>query len=95
MTTAASHFIAPLTFASLTKHPVAIEMYPKAGIEEASGSWHIDWALWADAMVIAPNASIATRFVMTQGLPTWRGFKVSPKHVCVIVIAAHRLELHL
>jgi phosphopantothenoylcysteine decarboxylase/phosphopantothenate--cysteine ligase len=54
MTDAASHFITPLTFASISRHPVALNMYPQAGAEPAHGSWHIDWALWADAMVIAP-----------------------------------------
>lgn len=67
MTPAASHFIAPLTFASIAKSPVALSMYPEAGREPASGSWHIDWALWADAMVIAP-ASAATIAKLASGL---------------------------
>lgn len=67
MTPAASHFIAPLTFASIAKFPVALSMYPEAGHEPASGSWHIDWALWADAMVIAP-ASAATIAKLAAGL---------------------------
>lgn len=54
MTDAASQFITPLTLASISKFPVAVNMYPQAGAEPAHGSWHIDWALWADAMVIAP-----------------------------------------
>ncbi len=67
MTTAASHFITPLTFASLSKFPVALNMYPSAGSEPAHGSWHIEWALWADAMVIAP-ASAATVAKLAVGL---------------------------
>lgn len=67
MTDAASHFIAPLTFASIAKHPVALEMYPQAGAEPAHGSWHIDWALWADAMVIAP-ATASTLAKLAIGL---------------------------
>jgi phosphopantothenoylcysteine decarboxylase/phosphopantothenate--cysteine ligase len=67
MTAAASHFIAPLTFASISKFPVALNMYPSAGSEPAHGSWHIDWALWADAMVIAP-ASASTIAKLATGM---------------------------
>jgi phosphopantothenoylcysteine decarboxylase/phosphopantothenate--cysteine ligase len=67
MTESATHFISPLTLSSLSKHPVALSMFPNAGTEPASGSWHIDWALWADAMVIAP-ASAATIAKLAVGL---------------------------
>ncbi|MDB5034331.1 MAG: flavoprotein [Chlorobi bacterium] len=67
MTDAASHFIAPLTFASISKFPVALNMYPPAGSEPANGSWHIDWALWADAMVIAP-ATASTLAKLATGM---------------------------
>ncbi|MBS1912162.1 MAG: bifunctional phosphopantothenoylcysteine decarboxylase/phosphopantothenate--cysteine ligase CoaBC [Bacteroidetes bacterium] len=67
MTDAASHFITPLTFASISKHPVALNMYPPAGAEPANGSWHIEWALWADAMVIAP-ATASTIAKLAVGL---------------------------
>ena len=67
MTDAATRFVSPLTFASISKHPVALQMYPAQGVEQASGSWHIDWALWADAMVIAP-ASAATIAKLAIGL---------------------------
>lgn len=67
MTPAASHFIAPLTFASLAKHPVALNMFPSPGDEPASGSWHIDWGLWADAMVIAP-ATASTIAKLAAGI---------------------------
>lgn len=66
MTEAASHFVTPLTFSSISKHPVALDMYPD-GTHAASGSWHIDWALWADAMVIAP-ASASTIAKLASGL---------------------------
>ncbi|MGE3801346.1 MAG: bifunctional phosphopantothenoylcysteine decarboxylase/phosphopantothenate--cysteine ligase CoaBC [Candidatus Kapaibacterium sp.] len=64
MTDAATRFVAPLTFASLSKHPVALSMYPEG---EASGSWHIDWALWGDGMVIAP-ASASTIAKLANGI---------------------------
>jgi phosphopantothenoylcysteine decarboxylase/phosphopantothenate--cysteine ligase len=67
MTDAASHFIAPLTLASISRFPVALNMYPQAGAEPAHGSWHIDWALWADAMVIAP-ATASTIAKLAIGL---------------------------
>jgi phosphopantothenoylcysteine decarboxylase/phosphopantothenate--cysteine ligase len=67
MTTAASHFITPLTLSSLSKHPVALDMFPSPGSEPASGSWHIDWALWGDAMVIAP-ASASTLAKLAAGI---------------------------
>jgi phosphopantothenoylcysteine decarboxylase/phosphopantothenate--cysteine ligase len=67
MTDAATRFIAPLTFASISKHPVALQMYPSQGDEQAGGSWHIDWALWADAMVIAP-ATASTIAKLAIGL---------------------------
>ena len=66
MTEAATRFVAPLTFASLSKHPVALNMYPELN-HEASGSWHIDWGLWADGMVIAP-ASASTIAKLANGI---------------------------
>jgi phosphopantothenoylcysteine decarboxylase/phosphopantothenate--cysteine ligase len=51
MTPASSHFITPLTVATLSENPVALEFYdPKTGV------WtnHVEWALWADLIVIAP-----------------------------------------
>lgn len=66
MTPSATRFIAPLTFSSLTSHPVALDMYPDA-TSDAAGSWHIDWALWADLMVIAP-ASASTIARLATGL---------------------------
>jgi len=67
MTAAASHFITPLTLSSISKHPVALDMFPQPGSESRSGSWHIDWALWADAMIIAP-ASASTIAKLATGM---------------------------
>lgn len=67
MTPSASHFITPLTFASISRFPVAIEMYPQPGREPEHGSWHIEWGTWGDAMVIAP-ASAATIAKLATGL---------------------------
>jgi len=67
MTTAATNFIAPLTFATVSKFPVSVEMYSTADALPHSGSWHIDWAAWADAMIIAPaTASTISKLATGQ-----------------------------
>lgn len=51
MTPASSHFITPLTLATLSENPVGLEFY-----DPSTGEWtnHVEWALWADAMIFAP-----------------------------------------
>jgi phosphopantothenoylcysteine decarboxylase/phosphopantothenate--cysteine ligase len=51
MTPAATHFITPLTVATLSENPVGIEFY-----DPKTGAWtnHVEWALWADCMIFAP-----------------------------------------
>lgn len=51
MTSASTAFISPLTLATLSKNPVAIDF-----IKNAEGEWenHVELGLWADLMVIAP-----------------------------------------
>ena len=51
MTKSASDFVTPLTFATLSKSPVEIELYDKQ-----NGNWanHVELGGWADAFVIAP-----------------------------------------
>ena len=55
MTPAATHFITPLTLGTLSRREVMVEMFP-AGAGTAASRWtaHIDLALWADLMLIAP-----------------------------------------
>lgn len=51
MTRSAREFITPLTFESLSGHPVYEEVF------ERPSSWemeHISWARWADAAIVAP-----------------------------------------
>lgn len=60
MTKDATHFITPLTLATLSKNPVHVE-YFKAD----TGEWnnHVDMGLWADALVIAPlSANTLAKF---------------------------------
>lgn len=55
MTPSATAFVPPLTFSALSGNEVfisALPASPEAGTR--STTWHIDNALWADAMVIAP-----------------------------------------
>lgn len=51
MTSASSDFIAPLTLATLSKNPVAIDF-----VKNKEGEWenHVELGLWADLFVIAP-----------------------------------------
>ncbi|MBX5466301.1 MAG: bifunctional phosphopantothenoylcysteine decarboxylase/phosphopantothenate--cysteine ligase CoaBC [Firmicutes bacterium] len=51
MTEAATHFVAPLTFAALSGRPVAVEAEAPV---EAGPIGHVALAHWADALVVAP-----------------------------------------
>ena len=64
MTTSAMEFITPLTLSTLSRNPVLTQTH----IPE-TGEWtrHVDLALWADAMIIAP-ASANTLAKMANGL---------------------------
>jgi phosphopantothenoylcysteine decarboxylase/phosphopantothenate--cysteine ligase len=64
MTPAAHEFITPLTLSTLSKHVVLTEF-----VKDNSGQWnnHVELALWADALVIAP-ASANTIAKMANGL---------------------------
>jgi len=52
MTSSATQFISSLTFANLTKYPVAVEMFDDSA--QQGGAWHIHLANWCDIMLIAP-----------------------------------------
>jgi len=64
MTSASSEFIAPLTLATLSKQPVAIDF-----VKNKNGEWenHVDLGLWADLFIIAP-ATANTIAKMANGL---------------------------
>jgi len=67
MTPSALEFIAPLTLAALTRNDVIVNTFPasqEAGV--TLKTWHIDYALWADLMVIAP-ASVNTVAKIANG----------------------------
>jgi phosphopantothenoylcysteine decarboxylase/phosphopantothenate--cysteine ligase len=68
MTRAAAQFITPLTLSTLSRRPAIIDMFP-ASTDQTTSQWtaHIDLALWADAMLIAP-ASANTIAKIANGL---------------------------
>jgi phosphopantothenoylcysteine decarboxylase/phosphopantothenate--cysteine ligase len=55
MTPAATRFITPLTLGTLSRRNVIIEMFPSgSGEQERQWTAHIDCALWAHLMLVAP-----------------------------------------
>jgi phosphopantothenoylcysteine decarboxylase/phosphopantothenate--cysteine ligase len=58
MTHAAAEFITPLTLGTLSRRPVIMDIFPRAA-ERRPDQWtkHIDLALWADVMLIAPASA--------------------------------------
>lgn len=53
MTPSATRFVGLETFASLSGHDVAVEIFPDGG-ESTDWTRHINWGEWADLFVIAP-----------------------------------------
>ena len=67
LTPSATEFITPLTLATLSHNEVVVNTFPpgqKAGTKLST--WHIDYALWADLMLIAP-ATINTIAKISYG----------------------------
>lgn len=62
MTPAATQFVTPLTFATLTHRPVLTEI-----ISEQAWNNHVELGLWADAMIVAP-ATANTLAKMANGI---------------------------
>jgi phosphopantothenoylcysteine decarboxylase/phosphopantothenate--cysteine ligase len=55
MTEAACEFVAPLTFETLSRHPVQVKMFGKPRIEELNSPVeHVDLAAWAQLIIITP-----------------------------------------
>ena len=55
MTPSALQFIQPLTFSSLSKNEVVVNIFAESQKNGSSlKTWHVDLALWADLMIIAP-----------------------------------------
>ncbi|MEZ4887731.1 MAG: bifunctional phosphopantothenoylcysteine decarboxylase/phosphopantothenate--cysteine ligase CoaBC [Chitinophagales bacterium] len=54
MTQAATDFISPLTFSTLSKHPVVTQFFSS---QEQVWNNHVELGLWADLMLIAPTSA--------------------------------------
>ena len=68
MTEAATKFVAPLTFSTLSEQEVGVDLWNENQTTKSEiGTRHIDLALWADVMLVAP-ASAHTVAKMTFGL---------------------------
>ncbi len=67
MTPSALEFITPLTLSTLSQNEVIVNTFPpsqKDGTKQST--WHIDLALWADLMLVAP-ASVNTIAKLANG----------------------------
>ncbi|MCZ2356738.1 MAG: bifunctional phosphopantothenoylcysteine decarboxylase/phosphopantothenate--cysteine ligase CoaBC [Bacteroidia bacterium] len=63
MTSAAAKFIAPLTFRTLTREPVMVDLWD----DQFSWSHHVQLGLWAEVVLIAP-CTVNTIAKITTGL---------------------------
>ncbi len=54
MTRAAREFVAPLTFEAISGHPVYDELFGQPASHRME---HIEWARWADAVIVAPASA--------------------------------------
>ncbi|MDZ7690368.1 MAG: flavoprotein [Balneolaceae bacterium] len=54
MTPSATRFVGIDTFASLSRHEVAVDIFPGSSSSHESWTRHIEWGEWADLFVIAP-----------------------------------------
>lgn len=54
MTPAATRFVGVDTFASLSQHEVAVDIFPKGEASPDAWTRHINWGEWADLFIIAP-----------------------------------------
>lgn len=67
MTPSAVEFISPLTLSTLSNYKVLVNTFPSSQKDGTDVStWHIDYALWADLMIIAP-ATINTIAKIAHG----------------------------
>src|SRR4030042_4140823 len=67
MTSSAAEFISPLTLSTLSNYKVIVNTFPLSQKEGTDVStWHIDYALRADLMIIAP-ATINTLAKIAHG----------------------------
>ena len=96
MTPSTLQFVAPLTFSTLSGNPVVVNVFPES---QQNGTkmttWHIDYAQWADLILIAP-ATINTIAKIVHGfadnaLTTLVSAARSP----VIIVPAADVDMYL
>lgn len=67
LTPSATEFITPLTLAALSHNEVIVNTFPPSQKDGTKlSTWHIDYALWADLMLVAP-ATINTIAKISYG----------------------------
>lgn len=67
LTPSAVEFITPLTLSTLSQNDVVVNTFPKNQKDGTNlSTWHIDYALWADLMLVAP-ATINTIAKIAHG----------------------------
>lgn len=67
MTPSACEFINPLTFSTLSRNEVIVNIFPGKKENTKTSTWHIDFARWADLIVIAP-ATVNTIAKIKNGI---------------------------
>ncbi len=67
MTPSACEFITPLTFSTLSKNEVIVDVFPDKKGNTKTSTWHIHLAQWADLFVIAP-ATVNTIAKIKNGI---------------------------
>ncbi len=67
LTPSACEFISPLTFSTLSRNEVIVNIFPEKKVNTKTSTWHIDLARWADLFVIAP-ATVNTIAKIKNGI---------------------------
>ncbi len=67
MTPSATEFVTPLTFSTLSKNEVIVNIFPGKKENTKLSTWHIELSQWADLFVIAP-ATVNTIAKINYGI---------------------------
>ena len=87
MTPSATQFITPLTLATLSNNEVVVNTFPPSQKDGTNlSTWHIDYSLWADLMLIAP-ATINTIAKISYGFADNALTTLTTALRCPLVIA--------
>lgn len=87
MTPSALQFITPLTLSALSGNEVVVNIFPENQQNGTSaGTWHIEYGLWADLMIVAP-ATVNTIAKLSYGITDNALTTVASALRCPLVIA--------